>query len=344
MACHLAKPTDSRVVIHIPVLNISHNTEIDGNAPTYFSKRRFRRALKETKSTVEKLISQYKTAGFNLFVGQMPSYAEESRRVMTAHKDWISFESIACSARKRFFGSDSQKASSSYFFANLHSSQLSRKIIRVASAFSPTCLLLGSDNEDIARAISGRNRNLHLLDNNPYLSFQIPLDQYKSAIAVCRIEGSNTFAGSSALLTDKAAARKKNNGRFLSAHQSETHGVQVSSIVDEYDNDTFDAPEQQPSVGGRESDAVAASGGDVILAGAEQQSIPIKNYMTRIRAGCFFADDTDVLFDWEEVADGYLEFTNNRIPSVEMLLHMLTTSRSGAEQLSSSVVLCNKGD
>lgn len=372
MARRLAKPSDSIVVVHMPVLCMTQVTAADlhaPNVPTYLSRRRYEHALQHCKVTAQHLTEKYKAEGYNLYVTEPAQYMEEALHVYSAHSDLTAFESIAFSARKRF-GVD-RRTNDSFFLANRRTCSVAAKMLEVTSQFSPSYILLGSDCNDIASAVAGPNNQLHLLSVNQELRFEPHLQAYLSAVATCRAEDAAQNSHSNTFLTasDKYAAQ----GSFTDhrttigeerQQQQQSPLQNICSVPSADDGDMYDEESFEQLDGGTMSVAKSPpSMGQENFPGAiknqEQQKQKQQHQDQETGAGAdgsswMLSNDADVLFDWDEVGESFVDFAKNRVPIVEALLHTLSTANCKAPTMTNnangntsdfselSVILCNR--
>lgn len=90
MACRLAKESDSITVVHVPHIDLSDmltivKTESKRNTVSSLTFAHFQQLQQIMLQRKDRLVALYKTVGYNLLIGPMPTYLQIAQRVMDSY-------------------------------------------------------------------------------------------------------------------------------------------------------------------------------------------------------------------------------------------------------------------
>ena len=182
----MAKPSDSIMLIHLPVITPPFGSKVHSQASeesVYVTKRQYERQRAKCQHRIDHLLAVYKNVGYNLFVDKIPTYREEMSRQL-AYMQRKSFfhaqllakpESGVHQDNWKAKGSKSVKHDSSgdvavrLFVQNQHTYHLATRLLKVAQKHDPTFLVLGAEGSDIlniftSAASNGTNNNADLMN------------------------------------------------------------------------------------------------------------------------------------------------------------------------------------
>ena len=166
MICRIARPSDSIVLVHIPVITPPFGSKVHSSSTeeaVYVTRKQYLHQRAKCQHRIEHLIAVYKTVGYNLYVAKIPTYREEMSR------------QLAYVQRKNFFQShlakqsvseqgwtpvldstksvkyDNREVAVRLFVQNQHTYHLAQRILAVAQKHDPTFLVLGAEGGDILK-------------------------------------------------------------------------------------------------------------------------------------------------------------------------------------------------
>ena len=142
MACRLAKPSDTIVLVHIPVISQyfpkssrKHNKESPLLTMSSYLQQR-----KICEKRIEDLISLYKDTGFNLYIDQIPTYEDALyRHAIYSQRDSY-YEGAYAASKHQIHGGNT---SPEYFLLNQQAYNISSRLVTIVNEFEPDFVIVG---------------------------------------------------------------------------------------------------------------------------------------------------------------------------------------------------------
>lgn len=187
MACRLAKPSDTVILVHIPVISnynlksIHKQQQQQQHSSTtnkqdnkyYLSFSDYIKQKQSCEKRIENLIRLYKDSGFNIYIDSIPTYEEELYRFLVYNQRDLYYESLINHYDHMEYYKQNNNKAPEYFLMNQQIYHISSRLVSIINELTPDFVIIGGKCVDVQDILSLGNSHSQGQTNtfSPYSNY-----------------------------------------------------------------------------------------------------------------------------------------------------------------------------